>query len=96
MEDILRPILLVQPHCEKCGTACMRDEGPLHIDVHVASDGATFSIADDGLGMEEDRSKNLLTTQDDGTPRERKKGTGIAQKACLNVWERFYDQGLRC
>ena len=94
-EDILVPSFLVQPIVENAVRHAMRDEGPLHIDVHVASDGGDIliAIADDGLGMEEDQVKNLLTTQDDEYPSRAQKGTGIALRNVLERVERFYDQG---
>ena len=94
-EDILVPSFLVQPIVENAVRHAMRDEGPLHIDVHVASDGGDIliAIADDGLGMEEDQVKNLLTAQDDEYPSRAQKGTGIALRNVLERVERFYDQG---
>ena len=43
----------------------MRDEGPLHIDVQVVTDGddVMISVADDGLGMDEEVAQRLLEGQ---------------------------------
>jgi two-component system sensor histidine kinase LytS len=57
-ESLPVPSFLVQPIVENSVRHAMRDEGPLHIDVHGRGREETMliAVADDGLGMDRDRS----------------------------------------
>lgn len=94
-EEIFVPSFLVQPIVENAVRHAMRDEGPLHIDVHVARDGndILIAVADDGLGMEEKQVQNLLAVDDADHVPEESKGTGIALKNVSERVERFYGAG---
>lgn len=87
-DDVLIPAFLVQPIVENAVRHAMRDEGPLHIDIHAATDGDDIlvSVADDGLGMDDEAAERLL---DEGnrpqTATGEAAGTGIALR---NVAER--------
>jgi two-component system sensor histidine kinase LytS len=61
-EKIPVPGFLIQPIVENSVRHAMRDEGPLHIDVQVVTDGddVMIAVADDGLGMDEDVAKRLV------------------------------------
>jgi two-component system sensor histidine kinase LytS len=93
-EDVLVPAFVVQPIVENSVRHAMREEGTLHIDVHVAEDAGDILIAvtDDGLGMDERTARSLL----DGTARPASgadKGTGIALRNVAERLERFYGPG---
>lgn len=64
-ENILVPGFLIQPIVENSVRHAMRDEGPLHIDVQVVTDGddVMISVADDGMGMDEGAAQRLLDGQ---------------------------------
>lgn len=86
-EDVLVPGFIVQPIVENAVRHAMSDEGPLHIDIQVATDGrdVLIAVADDGLGMDEEVASRLLqgSAQESSTS---KRGTGIALR---NVAERI-------
>ena len=71
----------------------MRDEGPLHIDIHATVDGedVLIAVADDGLGMDEEVKELLLT----GAKRVYygSEGTGIALRNVNERIERYYGEG---
>jgi two-component system sensor histidine kinase LytS len=56
------PRFIMQPIVENSVRHAMRDEGPLHIDIHVAVDGndVLIAVADDGLGMDQETVAELL------------------------------------
>ena len=91
--EVLVPSFLVQPIVENSVRHAMREEGPLNIDIHVATDGrdVLIAVADDGLGMDEEAAERLLdptsTTQNNGS------GTGIALRNVAERIERFYGVG---
>ena len=90
--EVLVPSFLVQPIVENAVRHAMRDEGPLHIDVHVATDGSDVlvAVADDGLGMTAEVADRLLAaegTQGSGG------GTGIALRNVAERIELFYGVG---
>lgn len=96
--DLLVPSFLVQPIVENAVRHAMRDDGPLHIDIHAVDDGndVLISVTDDGQGMTDDAARRLLdpdagTTQPVGSGR--KKGAGMALKNVLERVQRFYDAG---
>lgn len=93
LDQIMVPSFLIQPIVENSVRHAMRDEGPLHIDVHVEPDGqdVVIAVADDGLGMSEDVAERLLQgyRASDGQGEE----TGIALRNVTERVERFYGQG---
>lgn len=93
LEQIIVPSFLVQPIVENSVRHAMRDEGPLHIDVYVDSDGpdVVIAVADDGLGMSEEVAERLL--QGYHQPVSSSKETGIALRNVAERVERFYGTG---
>ncbi len=91
--EVLVPSFLVQPIVENSVRHAMRDEGPLNIDVHVATDGrdVLIAVADDGLGMDEEVAERLLAQAQ--TMRGDEAGTGIALRNVAERIERFYGVG---
>ena len=91
--EVLVPGFLVQPIVENSVRHAMRDEGPLHIDVHVATDGSDVlvAVADDGLGMDEDAAQRLQGEAQ--VERGSDGGTGIALRNVAERIERFYGVG---
>lgn len=94
LEDLLVPPFSVQPIVENAVRHAMRDEGPLHIDVHVVtdSDDVLVAVADDGLGMDDEVAQMLLA-EAATRPKGAQKGTGIALKNVADRIERFYGVG---
>ncbi len=92
--DIKVPAFIVQPIVENAVRHAMREEGPLHIDVQVATDGedVLIAIADDGVGMDEDVAERLLS-EDSAAPSGNSKGTGIALRNVADRVELFYGEG---
>lgn len=92
LEGVMVPSFLVQPIVENSVRHAMRDEGPLHIDIHVATDGndVLIAVADDGLGMEKDVAAHLM---DPHAPTHGAKGTGIALHNVDERIRRFYGEG---
>lgn len=93
LDEIRVPSFLVQPIVENSVRHAMRDEGPLHIDVYVDSDGpdVVIAVADDGLGMSEEVAERLL--QGYRAPATESKETGIALRNVAERVERFYGSG---
>jgi len=93
LEEVMVPSFLVQPIVENSVRHAMRDEGPLHIDVHAKVDGedVLLAVADDGLGMDEDAKARLLEQAD--MSRGTTGGTGIALRNVAERVERFYGVG---
>lgn len=96
-EDLMVPSFLVQPIVENAVRHAMRDEGALHVDIHVATDGddILIAVADDGLGMGEDVAKRLLAaaTEHRPAPGGSGKGTGMALRNVADRVERFFGVG---
>ena len=93
LEEVLVPSFLVQPIVENSVRHAMREDGPLHIDVHVATDGmdVLIAVADDGLGMDEEAAELLLSQTQ--VNRGSSGGTGIALRNVAERIERFYGVG---
>ena len=93
-EDVKVPAFIVQPIVENAVRHAMREEGPLSIDVQVATDGedVLIAIADDGVGMDEDVATRLLGASD-VAPSDSAKGTGIALRNVADRVELFYGEG---
>ncbi|MBF0911393.1 MAG: histidine kinase [Atopobiaceae bacterium] len=96
-EEVQVPSFLIQPIVENAVRHAMKDEGTLHIDIHVAYDenDILIAVADDGLGMDEETVSRLLNGQgpNPDNPSGRSKGTGIAIKNVAERVERFYAAG---
>ncbi|WP_314026611.1 histidine kinase [Olsenella uli] len=88
------PSFIVQPIVENAVRHAMRDEGPLHIDVQVATDGddVLLAVADDGLGMDEPIARRLLEGSSQDIPKS-SNGSGIALRNVAERIERFYGIG---
>ncbi|MBQ1840110.1 MAG: histidine kinase, partial [Atopobiaceae bacterium] len=93
--DIKVPAFIVQPLVENSVRHAMRDEGPLHIDVQVATDGSDvlIAVADDGVGMDEIVAERLLSVDTTAQPQSGSKGTGIALRNVADRIELFYGKG---
>lgn len=93
-ESVQVPSFLVQPIVENAVRHAMRDEGPLTIDVQVATDGedVLIAVADDGLGMDESVAERLLE-ESSQTNKSQSRGTGIALRNVAARIERFFGQG---
>ena len=93
LENLMVPAFLIQPIVENAVRHAMRDEGPLHIDVHVGSSGddVIIAVTDDGLGMDEDVAGRLL--EQTSEQRDSSKGTGIALKNVFDRVRHFYGPG---
>ncbi|MDM8270872.1 GAF domain-containing sensor histidine kinase [Thermophilibacter provencensis] len=96
-EDLPVPSFLVQPIVENAVRHAMRDEGALHVDVQVATDGddILIAVADDGLGMDKDVADRLLAeaTEQHEQSGGGSRGTGMALRNVADRIERFYGQG---
>ena len=92
------PSFLIQPIVENAVRHAMRDEGPLHVDVQVASDGddILIAVADDGLGMDKEAADRLLADATEARPRrsgDKNAGTGMALRNVAERVERFFGVG---
>ena len=91
------PSFLVQPIVENAVRHAMRDEGALHVDVQVASDGddILIAVADDGLGMTKDVADRLLASASEPRPSSgaSSRGTGMALRNVAERVERFFGVG---
>ena len=92
--DILVPGFIVQPIVENAVRHAMTDEGPLHIDIQVATDGndVLVAVADDGLGMDDEVAQRLLEGSSQESSRS-SKGTGVALRNVAERIELFYGLG---
>lgn len=93
-EDVMVPAFIVQPLVENAVRHAMREEGPLHIDIHVTREGddVLVAVADDGVGMEQDVADALLARGTSPASGEAK-GTGIALANVAERLERFFGPG---
>ena len=76
----------------------MRDEGALHVDVQVATDGddILIAVADDGLGMSEEAAAALLAGATEPRPASDPRagrGAGMALRNVAERIERFFGVG---
>ena len=94
-EQVQVPSFLVQPIVENAVRHAMREEGPLHIDLSVRSDGddLLITVTDDGLGMDESRARLLLGETPTDAGQDGKRGTGIALRNVAERVEKFYGFG---
>ncbi|WP_273445946.1 sensor histidine kinase [Thermophilibacter provencensis] len=97
-ESLPVPSFLVQPIVENAVRHAMRDEGPLHVEVQVATDGNDILIAvtDDGLGMDDAVASRLMAEAvEPRTPTGAGagKGAGMALRNVAERIERFYGVG---
>ena len=100
LEGLPVPSFMVQPIVENAVRHAMRDEGPLHIDIHAAvqSDDVLISVTDDGVGMTREAAEGLLAgsarpTETAGVDKRTGGGTGIALRNVADRVERFYGEG---
>ena len=92
------PSFLIQPIVENAVRHAMRDEGALHVDVQVASDGddILIAVADDGLGMDKEAADRLLAGATEPRPEHvdgKSSGTGMALRNVAERVERFFGVG---
>ena len=92
------PSFLVQPIVENAVRHAMRDEGALHVDVQVATDGddILIAVADDGLGMSEEAAAALLAGATEPRPASDPRagrGAGMALRNVAERIERFFGVG---
>lgn len=94
-EELPVPSFLIQPIVENAVRHAMRDEGPLHIDVQVVTDGddILIAVADDGLGMDKSVADRLLAATVEPHPSGSEQGTGMALRNVAERIERFYGVG---
>lgn len=106
-EEVKVPGFLIQPIVENSVRHAMRDEGPLHIDVQVVSDGddVMIAVADDGLGMDEEVAQRLMATVEKGmraqsgsgkatmNPDGSIRGAGVALSNVAERVEHFFGVG---
>lgn len=93
-ESVPIPAFVIQPIVENAVRHAMRDDGALHIDIHVVTDGldVLVAVADDGVGMSERVVKSLLVgepVKNEGTSQ----GTGRALRNVAERVQRFYGSG---
>ena len=93
-DDVLMPAFLIQPIVENAVRHAMRDEGPLHIDIHATTEGddVLISVTDDGLGMDADVARRLISDASE-TVHDPAMGTGVALRNVAERVERFYGIG---
>nr|WP_253201051.1 histidine kinase [Collinsella sp. zg1085] len=90
-DDTPIPAFVIQPLVENAVRHAMRDEGPLHIEVSVATDGGDgidISVTDDGVGMDEEIASRLFE-RTLGSARSDQKQGGGAGIAMHNIHERI-------
>lgn len=90
---VMVPAFIVQPIVENAVRHAMREEGVLHIDIHVTrEDGdVLIAVADDGVGMEQAAVDAMLAKAEGFSTEE--KGTGIALRNVAERLERFFGVG---
>lgn len=91
---VMVPGFLIQPIVENSVRHAMRDDGPLHIDIHVALDGddVLIAVADDGLGMEQEVADSLAA-EPRATGATGGSGAGIALWNVSERLKRFFGAG---
>lgn len=94
-DELPVPSFLVQPIVENAVRHAMRDEGPLHVDVQVVTEGddILIAVADDGLGMDKAVADRLLAGAGESHPSGPNHGTGMALRNVAERIERFYGVG---
>ncbi|WP_455137974.1 sensor histidine kinase [Thermophilibacter sp.] len=101
-DELPVPSFLVQPIVENAVRHAMRDDGPLHVDVQVATDGddILIAVADDGLGMDKAVADRLLAESAPGPAATDApsgggsgRGAGMALRNVAERVERFYGKG---
>ena len=95
VEDTPVPAFVIQPLVENAVRHAMPDEGPLHIDVSVVEDGEDailITVADDGVGMDEQTAARLFDERaaepDANAPQGG--GAGVAMHNISERIRRFY------
>lgn len=94
-ENVKVPAFIVQPIVENAVRHAMREEGPLQIDVQVATDGqdVLIAVADDGIGMDEEVARRMLAEDVSGVSPGSSKGAGIALRNVADRIELFFGEG---
>ena len=93
-EKVMVPGFIVQPIVENAVRHAMRDEGPLHIAIDVATDASDIlvSVTDDGMGMDEEVAASVL--EETAPPSSTGGGgAGIALKNVAERVQRFFGEG---
>lgn len=92
-EQVLVPAFVIQPVVENAVRHAMREQGTLHIDIHVTREDndVLIAVADDGMGMDEETAQALIAPRKSMSKDE--KGTGIALRNVTERLERFYGPG---
>lgn len=90
-ENVMVPGFIVQPIVENSVRHGMRDEGTLHIDIQVTTDGddVLLAVADDGVGMDADAERRLM---DADASRASACGTGVALRNVADRVRHFYGE----
>ena len=90
-ENVMVPGFIVQPIVENSVRHGMRDEGTLHIDIQVTTDGddVLLAVADDGVGMDVDAERRLM---DADASRGSARGTGVALRNVADRVRHFYGE----
>lgn len=90
-ENVMVPGFIVQPIVENSVRHGMRDEGMLHIDIQVTTDGddVLLAVADDGVGMDVDAERRLM---DADASRGGARGTGVALRNVADRVRHFYGE----
>ena len=60
----------------------------IHVSAERGADGWTVTVADNGIGVEDDAQERIFTMFERLHPRERYKGTGIGLSICKRIVER--------
>ena len=94
-EDTLVPSFVIQPLVENAVRHAMRDEGPLHIEVSVRSDGEDaldITVADDGVGMDPETAARLFdrSAEPPDLSQPQGGGAGVAMRNIHDRIARFY------
>lgn len=94
-EEMLVPAFVIQPLVENAVRHAMGDEGPLHINISVVPEGEDMmriSVADDGVGMDEQTAARLFDTaaKAPDTSAPQGGGAGVAMHNIADRIARFY------
>lgn len=92
-ENVMVPAFVIQPIVENAVRHAMREEGVLHIDIHVTREDSDIliAVADDGCGMSEEQVEVMLQKASGMSDAE--KGTGIALRNVEERLARYYGPG---